>query len=169
MVFEVCRNVRGRRGGEVSALAPLPMPRFPRSQLEDGYFHVTSRSAGGALIFVVDLDRLDFLHLLESTTRRVGWRAHAHCLLGTHYHLILEASRESLSAGMQRLNGIYALRFNRRHGRKGHLFAERYSSYVIRDDRHLEAALDYLLQNPVEAGLSAEARDWEWSAAPVAV
>ena len=140
------------------------MPRFPRSQLEDGYFHVTAHGAGGAPIFVVDLDRLDFLHLLESTTRRVGWRAHAHCLLGTHYHLILEATREALSEGMQRLNGIYALRFNRRHARKGHLFAERYSLHVLRDERHLEAAVEYLLQNPVKAGLCLEARDWKWSA-----
>jgi putative transposase len=149
----------------VSALASVPMPRFPRSQLEDGYFHVTSRGAGGALIFLVDLDRLDFLDLLDSTTGQFGWRAHAHCLLGTHYHLILEATRESLSAGMQRLNGVYALRFNRRHARKGHLFAERYSSYVLRDDRHLEAALEYVLQNPVKAGLCDEARDWKWAAA----
>jgi REP element-mobilizing transposase RayT len=141
------------------------MPRFPRSQLQDGYFHVTSRGAGGAHIFIADLDRLDFLHLLESTTRRVSWQAHAHCLLGTHYHLIVEATRESLSAGMQRLNGIYALRFNRRHARKGHLFAERYYSYVLRDDRHLEVAVEYVLQNPVKAGLCDDARDWEWSSA----
>jgi putative transposase len=140
------------------------MPRFPRSQLEDGYFHVTSRGAGGAPIFIGDLDRLDFLHLLETTMSRVGWRAHAHCLLGTHYHLILEATRETLSAGMQRLNGLYALHFNRRHARKGHLFAERYSSYVLRDERHLEAAVEYVLQNPVKAGLCLEARDWQWSA-----
>jgi REP element-mobilizing transposase RayT len=141
------------------------MPRFPRSQLQDGYFHVTSRGAGGAHIFIVDLDRLDFLHLLESTTRRVSWRAHAHCLLGTHYHLIVEATRESHSAGMQRLNGIYALRLNRRHARKGHPFAERYSSYALLDDRHLEAAVEYFLQNPVKAGLCDEARDWEWFSA----
>jgi len=141
------------------------MPRFPRSQLKDGYFHVTSRGAGGAHIFIVDLDRLDFLHLLESTTSRVGWRAHAHCLLGTHYHLILETTREAMSVGMQRLNGAYALRFNRRHARKGHLFAERYSAYALRDDRHLEAAVEYVLENPVRAGLCPEARDWPWAAA----
>jgi putative transposase len=144
------------------------MPRFPRSQLEDGYFHVTSRGAGGAHIFLVDLDRLDFLQLLEDTAGDVGWRAHAHCLLGTHYHLILEAGRESLSAGMQRLNGVYALRFSRRHGRRGHLFAERFSSFVIRDDQHLGAAIEYVLQNPVKAGLCAEARDWPWAAAAAA-
>jgi hypothetical protein len=76
------------------------------------------RGAGGAQIFVVDLDRVDFLDLLEATTNRFGWRRHAHCLPGTHYHLVIEPTREALSAGMQRLNGVYVLRFNRRHARK---------------------------------------------------
>jgi putative transposase len=141
------------------------MPRFPRSQLQDGYFHVTARGAGGALVFVDDLDRLDFLDLLRTTTALCGWRRHAHCLLGTHYHLVLETTRVGLSAGMQRLNGVYALRFNRRHDRKGHLFAERFSSHVLRDDRHLAAAIEYVLQNPVRAGVCADAREWKWSAA----
>ena len=139
------------------------MPRIPRNQLEDGFFHVTSRGAGGAHIFIADLDRLDFLHLLDATATGSRWRRHAHCLLGTHYHLVIEATRAALSAGMQRLNGVYALRFNRRHGRKGHLFGERFSSYVIRDEAHLAAAVEYVLQNPVKAGLCGDARDWPWA------
>jgi putative transposase len=143
------------------------MPRIPRSQLEDGYFHVTARGTGVTFIFVEDLDRLDFLDLLRTTTRLCDWGTHAHCLMGTHYHLIVEATRESLSEGMRRLNGVYALRFNRRYRRKGHLFAERFSSYVLRDESHLTAAVQYVLQNPVRAGLCANARDWQWAAAAV--
>ena len=48
-----------------------------------------------------------------------GWRLHAWCLMGTHYHLLVEAPRERLSHGMHRLNGLYAQRFNRRHGQEG--------------------------------------------------
>jgi REP-associated tyrosine transposase len=141
------------------------MPRFPRSQLEDGYFHVTARGVAGTQIFVADLDRLDFLALLEATAERCAWQIQVHCLMSTHYHLVVQTTRERLSVGMKRLNGIYALRFNRRHARKGHLFAERFSSYAIRDDRHLVAAIEYILQNPVEAGLCARAGDWEWGVA----
>jgi REP element-mobilizing transposase RayT len=140
------------------------VPRFPRNLLPDGYFHVTSRGNRGAHIFLDDVDRLDFLDLLRSTAALYEWRAHTHCLMGTHYHLIAEASRERLSAGMQRLNGVHARRFNRRHGLRGHLFEARFGSYVVRDDRHLAAAVEYVLQNPVRAGLCAEADDWQWSA-----
>ena len=66
---------------------------------------------------------------------------------------------------MRRLNGSYARRFNKRRGRRGHLFDERFSSYALRDERHLAAAVEYVLQNPVRAGLCAEPREWQWSAA----
>ncbi len=141
------------------------MPRLPRSQLEDGFFHTTARANCGLVLFVDDLDRLDFLQLLRSTVDLFDWRCHAHCLMGTHYHLVLEASRTQLSEGMRRLNGDYARRFNKRHGRRGHLFEERFSSFVLRDEQHLAAAVEYILQNPVKAGLCAQAPDWRWSAA----
>jgi REP element-mobilizing transposase RayT len=84
---------------------------------------------------------------------------------GTNYHLVLAATRPRLSDGMRRLNGDYARRFNKRHGRRGHLFDERFSSFAVEDERHLEAAIHYVLQNPVRAGLCDEARDWTWAAA----
>jgi putative transposase len=144
------------------------MPRFPRSRLPDGYYHVTSRGAGGAHVFVVDLDRLDFLALLGATAQQRGWHVHAHCLMGTHYHLVVESTQQRLSDGMKRLNGVYALCFNRRHGRRGDLFGERFASYVLRDERHLQAATDYILQNPVKAGLCRNASEWPWAGAAAA-
>ena len=141
------------------------MPRLPRNHLPDGYFHATARAVFGAALFTDDLDRLDFLQLLRSTAALFEWRCHAHCLMGTHYHLVLATTRTSLSDGMRRLNGDYARRFNKRHGRRGHLFDERFSSFAVEDERHLEAAIHYVLQNPVRAGLCDEARDWAWAAA----
>ena len=64
---------------------------------------------------------------------------------------------------MHRLNGVYALRFNRRYGLRGHLFETRFSSWVIRDEEHLNAAIEYVLGNPVRAGLCREPREWRWS------
>jgi REP element-mobilizing transposase RayT len=85
--------------------------------------------------------------------------------MGTHYHLVVESTQQRLSDGMKRLNGVYALRFNRRHGRRGHLFGERFASYVLRDERHPQAATDYILQNPVKAGLCRDASGWPWAGA----
>jgi REP element-mobilizing transposase RayT len=144
------------------------MPRRPRNLLEDGFFHVTARGVAGGALFVDETDRFDFVAQLRMTATGFLWVCHAYCLMTTHYHLLLETTQESLSRGMHRLNGLYAQGFNVRHQRKGHVFEERFSAYVIVDDSHLAAAKQYILDNPVRAGLCEYADDWPWSGTALA-
>lgn len=139
------------------------MPRRPRRNLPDGVFHITSLGVGGCLIFLDDHDRRRFLLLLEQVSELWGWEVIAWCLMGTHYHLVVRARREQMSFALHRLNGLYAQGFNRRHERRGHLFENRFSSWVMRDEEHFQATIAYVLNNPVAAGLCAEAKDWLWS------
>jgi REP element-mobilizing transposase RayT len=101
---------------------------------------------------------------LREVIRKFEWSVYAYCLMPNHYHLIVDTDREHLSAGMHRLNFLYAQRFNRRHDRVGHLFQSRFGAYVIESDEHLLAALHYVAENPVRAGLCPEAADWPWAA-----
>jgi putative transposase len=144
------------------------MPRALRRDIPDGVFHVTTRGVDREPIFRDDADRVLFLRLLAETVRRHSWRCHAFCLMGTHYHLVVATTRECLSRGLQRLNGIYAQLFNRRHSRTGHLFGARFHSWVIDDDRHFAATCRFVLENPVRAGLCPHSDDWPWSASEVA-
>ena len=140
------------------------MARVLRSSLPDGYFHVFARrTADGGPLFRDDEDRLTFLALAGTEGRRHGWECHAYCLMGTHYHLVLEAPREALSRGLQRLNGLYARYFNLRHDRFGHVFAGRFSARVIEDEAYLYDACAYVVLNPVKAGLCDRVEEWPWS------
>ena len=65
---------------------------------------------------------------------------------------------------MKRLNGVYAQRFNRRHGRRGHLFGDRFWSSFIASEGHLRSACVYVLWNAVRAGLAESPREWRWCA-----
>jgi putative transposase len=114
-------------------------------------------------IFVDDDDHETFIGLLWRTARAHAWKCHAFCVLSTHYHLVLEARRDRLSAGCERLNWGYAMRFNRKHDRFGHLFAERFSSRSIESETYLYDACAYVLLNPVQAGLCENTEDWPWS------
>ena len=140
------------------------MPRILRTTLPDGYFHVYTRGVAETCVFADDEDRRTFLGLLLSCRRRYGWTLHTLCLMTTHYHFVLESARFRLSAGMQRLNGVYAQSFNKRHGRHGHLFGGRFGSRVIEGDAYLQAVCEYVVLNPVRAGLCERAADWPWSA-----
>ncbi|HEU0304254.1 MAG TPA: transposase [Gaiellaceae bacterium] len=139
------------------------MARILRRDLPaEGIYHVTACGVDGRPIFVHDLDRLDFLELFDRATGRASWTCHAWCLMDTHYHLVLETTTAKLSRAMHGLNTAYAQRFNRRHRRRGHLFESRFSAWVIRDERHLEAACQYVLDNPARAGMR---MPWPWSGA----
>jgi REP element-mobilizing transposase RayT len=104
------------------------------------------------------------MRLLRDVVQSYRWDCYAFCLMGTHYHVVIAADREALSAGLQRLNGVYAQLFNRRHGRTGHVFGDRFHAWVIADERHVRAACAYVVENPVRAGICATASEWPWSA-----
>jgi putative transposase len=139
------------------------MSRVARSSLPDGFFHVASRGALGSAIYLDDTDRIAFLDLLRRCERRRRWRCHAYCLMTTHYHLVLESRRVELSHGLHWLNWLYAWEFNKRHGRFGHLFADRFSARWIDNEEYLFEACAYVVLNPVKAGLCDRAEQWPWS------
>ena len=98
-------------------------------------------------------------------TRRTDWDCHTFCLMPNHHHLILTTYQDVLTFGLRYLNGRYAQAFNERHGRTGHLFGDRFTAFAVEDDAHLRAAAQYVLQNPVRAGLCRSAAEWPWSGA----
>ena len=114
------------------------------------------------MLFETDLDRLDFLKLLRFTIVAFNWRCLAYCLMGTHYHLIVETTREQLSNGMRKLNGDYARRFNSGTGPRPSLRGA-FRLLVLDDEQHLHAAVAYFHRNPVRARLCDRAADWPWS------
>jgi putative transposase len=140
------------------------MARIPRSALPDGIYHVTSRGVAQSAIFRSDDDRVFFLRLFASVVDRWQWEVHAFCLMGNHYHLVLETSQPHLSGGMQSLNWRYAEAFNDTYLRSGHLFGARFASYVIADEDYLANACTYVVHNPVRAGLCERGADWPWAA-----
>ena len=138
--------------------------RLPRYVFPKGFYHVGTRAVAETVAHREDDDRRFFLGLLGAVASRYEWVVHAFCLMTTHYHLVVDALREQLSGGMHRLNGVYAEQYNARYARKGHLWGDRFWSGVIESEEELEATCQYVLNNPVRAGLCASAADWPWSA-----
>lgn len=148
-------------GAGVPSLEGVPRP--PRLAFEGALYHVTSRGVDGTRIFRSSGDRTRFLTLLQIAVERFGWRCHGYCLMGNHYHLLIETPQANVSAGMQWLNGTYAQGFNRRYDRKGHLFGARFHSVVVADDKQLVATDRYMVWNPVRARICKSVADYSWS------
>jgi putative transposase len=103
------------------------MARPLRIEFSGAIYHVTSRGNAREDICLDDTDRAMFLGVLAEVISRFDWRCHAYCLMGNHYHLLIETPEPNLSKGMRQLNGVYTQRFNRRHGRVGHVFQGHYN------------------------------------------
>jgi len=139
------------------------MPRQPRNELGDGVFHAFNRGVGQMLVFHDAADFRQFRAMLRSVARRFAWVVHVWCLMPNHYHLVVGGVQPALSAGMHRLNGLYAGGFNDRYERTGHVFQNRFGARLIERDEYLEAVCTYVLENPVRAGLCERPDDWPWS------
>ena len=94
------------------------MPRQHRIQVPGGIYHVNTKGCAERFIFLDDIDRASFEEILALVVRKHDWSCSSFCLMGTHYHLIVETTRLKLSAGFHHLNGKYAQAFNRRYQRR---------------------------------------------------
>jgi len=130
---------------------------------------VTIHAVHGCVIVLDNLDRISLLNMLAAVIGRQGWLCLMFCIMDTHYHLLVVTPEPNLAEGMCLLNGSYAQWFNRRHGRKGHLFRERYRPKRVLDDAHLLLTIRYIALNPVEAKLAPTAGEYPWSSYPGAV
>lgn len=138
------------------------MPYPHRSTFPPGIYHVVDRATGGIPLFLDLRDREQILSLLGFVAKRERWTCFAYCLMTTHWHFVIGTPSE-LSRGMQWLKSMYARGFNERHGRYGALFQKRFWSGPIESEESLAAVVEYVLYNPVRAGLCAEAHEWRWS------
>lgn len=127
-----------------------------------GFYHVCARGTGKQLIFEGDEDRWEFLELMRECCREAGVTVIAWCLMGNHVDLVLSDYEDTMSAAMQRLLLTYARRFNKRTGRTGHLFQNRFDRRSLDTDRYLMAAIRYVHANPQEAGIALIER-YPWS------
>jgi len=139
------------------------MARKPRLEFPGAIYHINHRGNHQEYIFFDDDDRKLFLKLLQTTIQRMNWICHAYCLMGNHYHLLIEIPEGILSRGMSWLNGVYTQKINRKYNMSGHLFQGRFKSKPIEDNMQFLMAARYVVRNPLQANLVERADQWPWS------
>jgi REP element-mobilizing transposase RayT len=139
------------------------MPRPVRIDGPGAVHHVVARGNERKPIFRDDEDRSRLLDRFARSQPRLGFQLLAFCLMDNHIHLVMRTGTQPLSRVMLTLLSSYAVAFNRRHGRVGHLFQGRYKASLIKDDRHLLAVVRYVHRNPVAARITERASLYAWS------
>ena len=139
------------------------MARAWRQEELGGIYHVAARGNNGQDIFRDDFDRKEFLKRLGRCVSRYRWVCLAYCLMTNHFHLVLRNPEGGLSSGMPELISGHARQMNQRHGRRDHLFKQRFFSVQLTRESHFLEACRYVVLNPVRAGLCQSPAEWRWS------
>jgi len=139
------------------------MSRPLRIQFPDAWYHVMNRGKRGDPIFADKEDYYSFIDLLKDCCEMWNIRVVAYCLMGNHYHILVQTPDANLSRCMRHINGVYTQYFNRTHGLDGPLFRGRYKSILVDSDVYLLELIRYIHRNPIEAGMVDRVESYQWS------
>ena len=129
------------------------MPRQARLDAPGTLQHVMIRGLDGLPIFRGDQDREHFVSRLGQLSEATGTRILAWVLMDNHVHLLMFSGGQGISKFMRRLLTGYAIWYNRKYHRIGHLFQNRYKSIVCEEDSYLLELVRYLHLNPLRASV----------------
>ena len=126
------------------------MARRPRLDL-DGFHHIVNRGVNKSNIYRSDEDKKKFLEILCKSCHTYKVNVHDYCLMDNHYHLLIETTSQNLSLFMRQINANYAIYFNKKYKRTGHLWQGRYKSWYIFNVDYLYTLFRYIEHNPLKA------------------
>jgi REP element-mobilizing transposase RayT len=128
------------------------MPRKPRIEIA-GYYHIINRGVEQRVVFKEKDDYEYFEDLMCFYAKSYDITLHNYCLMSNHYHLLIEIREENLSKFMRQLNMNYAIYFNKKYKRVGHLWQGRFKSWIVTDIAYLYTLMLYIEQNPLKANM----------------
>jgi REP element-mobilizing transposase RayT len=134
------------------------MPRKSRIDAAGAVHHVIARGINKADIFSDEADYKSFLNRLGSVLTGTKTACFAWALMSNHFHLLLRTGNTPVSVVMRRLLTGYAVNFNRKHKRFGHLFQNRYKSVLCQEDIYLKELVRYIHLNPLRADMVSDYR-----------
>lgn len=138
------------------------MPRAARLDAPGVLHHIMIRGIERRKIFLNEKDHEDFLERLSILLPETKTACYAWSLMPNHAHFLFRTGAVPISRLMRRLLTGYAVGFNLRHKRKGHLFQNRYKSIVCQEDAYLRELVRYIHLNPVRASLVTDVAELKW-------
>lgn len=139
------------------------MPRQPRAQSPTNYYHVIVRGNNRERVFSEYSDKLYLLGLIKEQANNDAIEVAGYCIMNNHLHMVIRSDFPNLPKAMRNINAQYAMTFNKKRNRIGHVFQERYKSKPIVELNQLLCTVRYVHNNPVEANLVKYPSEYPWS------
>lgn len=139
------------------------MPREKRNYYEGGVYHIIQRGNNKAYIFKDQVDKVFLYELASKVMATDPYYMLAYVLMDNHYHFLMEMKEVPIDRVMHKLNMRYSKYFNKKYERVGTIFSERYKCVPIETQAQFYRVLQYILFNPVKAGIVHRPEQYRWS------
>ena len=148
------------------------MPRQARKESGTGIYHVMLRGINRQDIFEEAEDYMRMLSCLQQMLEQYDDQGnrlpplctfYAYCLMSNHVHLLLRVNQEDIGSTIKHLAVMYAMYYNQKYSRSGHVFQDRFKSEPVNDMQYFVTLLRYIHQNPTKAGIVGKVGDYDWS------
>ncbi|MBX4269026.1 transposase [Clostridium estertheticum] len=126
------------------------MSRTFRLKSDESIYHVMCKSITEVNLFKDTEDKKKYLSLIKKYKTLYNFKLYGYCLMDNHLHLIIDANGSDISKVMHGINFSYAMYFNKKHERGGHLFKDRFKSIIVANDRYLKTLSLYIHNNPTD-------------------
>lgn len=130
-----------------------------------GFHHVINRGVNRSVVFNSAVDKEMFLQIINNSATIHKVVLHDYCIMDNHYHLLIETHKENISTFMRIVNANYAMYYNKKYNRSGHLWQNRYKSKYITSEEYLYTLIRYIEYNPVEANISERVTEYPFTLA----
>jgi len=128
-----------------------------------GHYHVVNRGVEQRTVYKDDEDFEMFLEILCIACQLYNVQLHGYVLMSNHYHLLIETKDENLSRFMKHINASYAIYFNKKYKRSGHLWQGRFKSWYVTDEAYLYVLIGYIENNPIKAKMVKRLGEYRYS------
>ena len=132
------------------------MPRQARTASGTGIYHVMLRGINRQDIFEETEDYVRMLSCMQQMLEQYDDQGnrlpplctfYAYCLMSNHVHLLLRVNQEDIGSTIKHLAVMYAIYYNQKYSRSGHVFQDRFKSEPVNDMAYFVTLLRYIHQN----------------------
>jgi putative transposase len=138
------------------------MPRIARIKSKTAVYHIMMRGNNRQKVFHTAADKDRMTEIIFKKITEDEATLYAYCIMDNHQHLVMKEGKTPISQTIKRIGTSYAWFYNKKYGKVGHVFQDRFKSEAIESEKRLLAAVRYVHMNPVKAGI-ADLETYKWS------
>jgi len=177
--FEVIQALKEEREQEKKNIAKIPKDEQAKQNYIDerGYFGKWDHLLDKAELGPRWLSQPEIAEIVKEALiyrDKKVFDLYAFCIMSNHVHVVFKPCKSDCQSDlrsdllplhkiMQSLKRHTARESNLVLGREGAFWQDESYDHVIRDNAEFERIVNYVLENPVKAGLVSKGEDWPWT------